>query len=146
MSKLIRWDPFERSLTLREAMRELFEDRFNWEGSFARSEIRPLALDVRETEEALIVEGSLPGMKPEDVDVSISGSVLTIKGESKEEKEEEKGSYLYRERRFGAFQRTITLPAEVDVEGAEAAFKDGVLTLTLPKAEESQAKRIEVKS
>lgn len=146
MSSLIRWDPFERGLSLREAMNQLFDESFMRGWPFAESDVRPLALDVRETDEALIVEGSLPGIKPEDVDISISGNVLTIKGESKQEKEEEKDKYHYRERRYGAYQRTIALPVEVDADTADASFKEGVLTLTLPKVEETKAKCIEVKA
>jgi HSP20 family protein len=146
MSNLIRWDPFERGLSLREAMNQLFDENFMQSWPFAESGVCPLALDVRETDGALVVEGSLPGIKPEDVDISISGNVLTIKGDSKQEKEEERGQYHFRERRYGAYQRAITLPAEVDTDAADASFKDGVLTLTLPKVEETKAKRIEVKA
>jgi HSP20 family protein len=93
------------------------------------------------------VETSLPGFDPDEVDISISENVLTIKGEKKhEEEKEEKGKYHYRERRYGAFQRTITLPAEVKAEAAEATFDKGELKLTMPKVEAAKAKRIEVKA
>ena len=91
-----------------------------------------------------MVECSLPGIEPEDLDVSISGNILTIKGETKQEKEEESGKYYYRERRYGAVQRTITLPVEVNTDKAEAHFEKGVLRLSLPKVEEAKSKRIDV--
>jgi HSP20 family protein len=146
MSDLIRWDPFERGLSLRDAMSQFFDENFMWDWPFTRGGVRPLALDVRETDEALVVEGSLPGIKPEEVDVSLSGNILTIKGEHKQEKEEEKGKYHFRERRYEAYRRTITLPMDVNADAADASFEDGVLTLTLPKVEETKAKRIEVKA
>jgi HSP20 family protein len=110
-------------------------------------EAQPLALDLYETDDNLVVETSLPGINPDDVDISIVGNTLTIKGETKHEAEKgEKGRYHYRERRYGAFQRSIILPTGVNTDAAEAVFKDGVLKLTLPKVEEAKPKRIEVKA
>jgi HSP20 family protein len=145
MSNLIRWDPFERSISIPQTINDLFDGNLLWGWPNDRNGVRSLALDMRETDEALVVEASLPGIKPEDVDISISGNALTIKGESKQEKEEEQEKYHYRERRYGIYQRTITLPVEVDADGADATFQDGVLKLTLPKMEETKAKHIEVK-
>jgi HSP20 family protein len=150
MSNLIRWDPFERGVSLRDAMNQLFDENlmenFTRVRPFAGNGARTLALDVRETDDELIVEGSLPGFEPEDVDISVAGNILTIKGEHEQEKEEERGRYHYRERRYGACHRTIALPTEVDTARSEASFKNGVLTLTLPKVEETKAKHIEVKA
>ena len=149
MSNLIRWDPHSRAVSLREAMNRMFEEGFmrpfdDW--LIPEGEISPLALDVSEMDEALVVEASLPGIRPEDVDISIVGSTLTIKGEAKhEEEKEEKGKYHYRERRYRSFQRTITLPAEVNTDKAEASIENGELKLVLPKVEETKSKRIEVK-
>jgi len=149
MSNLIRWDPHSRAVSLREAMNKMFEGSFmrpfdDW--LLTEGEMSPLALDVSETDEVLMVEASLPGIRPEDVDISIIGSTLTIKGEAKhEEEKEEKGKYHYRERRYRSFQRAITLPAEVNSDAAEAVLEDGELKLMLPKVEETKSKRIEVK-
>lgn len=149
MSNLIRWDPHSRAVSLREAMNRMFEESFmrpfdDW--LLAEGGIRSLALDVSETDEALVVEASLPGIRPEDVDISIVGNTLTIKGEVKhEEEKEEKGKYHYRERRYSSFQRAITLPAEVNADAAEAHLVNGELKLMLPKLEETKSKRIEVK-
>jgi HSP20 family protein len=127
----------------------MFEESFmrpldDW--LLTEGEIRPLALDVSETDEALVMEASLPGIRPEDVDISIVGRTLTIKGEVKhEEEKEEKGKYHYRERHYSSYQRAITLPAEVNADAAEALLENGELKLMLPKLEETKPKRIEVK-
>lgn len=149
MSNLIHWDPHSRVVSLRKAMNRRFEESFmrpfdDW--VLADGEMNHLALDVSETEDALLVEASLPGIHPEDVDISIVGNSLTIKGEAThEEEKEEKGKYHYHERRYRSFQRTITLPAEVKTDAAEATLENGELKLVLPKVEETKSKRIEVK-
>jgi HSP20 family protein len=103
-----------------------------------------LALDLIEQDDALIVKASVPGYKPEEIDISVVNDVLTIKGETKTEKKEEKPNFLMRERRFGMIHRTLRLPAAVEADKARAEFEHGVLTLTLPKAEAVKAKHIKV--
>jgi HSP20 family protein len=93
-----------------------------------------------------VVKAELPGVKPEEVDVSVVEDVLTIKGEHREEKEEKETSYLRRELSYGSFARSVRLPTSVDSNKAEAVFENGVLTLTLPKAEEVKPKQIKVKA
>lgn len=104
--------------------------------------------DVTETDEAVDVSVELPGMDEKDIDVSLSDDVLTIRGEKKAEREEKKKGYYLAERSYGSFYRSIPLPPGVDSEKAEARFKKGVLTVTLPKTPEAQAKvrKIEVKA
>jgi HSP20 family protein len=149
MADLIRWAPLRDMVSLRDAMDRLFEESFvhplsGW--PMLGREGQALALDVYETDEALVVEASLPGISPDDVDISVVGNTLTIKGEVRQEEvKEEKGKYHFRERRYGAFQRAIGLPVEVNADKAEATFENGVLRLTLPKVEEAKPKRIEVK-
>ena len=110
-------------------------------------EARTLALDMYETDDDLVVEASLPNIGPDDVDISIVGNSLTIKGETEhEEEKEEKGKYFFRERRYGAFQRTVSLPVEVNADEAEATFENGVLKLSLPNVEEAKPMRITVKA
>ena len=92
-----------------------------------------------------MVRAALPGVKPDEIDISVSDGVLTIKGEHKEERKEEKESYYHREIRYGAFSRSIQLPCRVDHERAEAEFENGVLTVSLPKAEEVRPKTIKVR-
>jgi HSP20 family protein len=104
------------------------------------------AFDVSETDEALIVKAELPGMEEKDIDISLSDGVLTIKGEKKQEKESESGHYHTVERRYGAFSRTMRLPAEVNAEQVDAAYKDGVLSVTMPKTEKAKPRKIEIRS
>jgi HSP20 family protein len=105
-----------------------------------------LAVDMYETDEAVIVKSAVPGLDSEDLDINITGDTLTIKGESREEEEIEEENYFCRERRYGAFSRSLTIPVSIVPDEAEAEIEDGVLTLTLPKAEEVKPKAIEVKS
>jgi HSP20 family protein len=117
----------------------------------ARDFAAMVPVEVSETEDAVEVKASLPGVKPEEVDVSIHNDVLTIKAEHKEERtegeekpEEGKRTFYRRELRYGAFHRQLALPASVDADKAEATFKDGLLTLRLPKAEADRPKQIKV--
>ena len=150
MADLIRRDPFREMVSLRDAMDRLFEESFvrpfgRW--PWSEGEGQTLALDMYETGDDLVVEASLPGIKPEDVDISIVGNTLSIKGEVKhEEEKEEEGKYHFRERRYGAFQRVVTLPSDVKVDAAEAVFEHGVLKLTLPKSEAVKPRKITIKS
>jgi len=105
-----------------------------------------LAVDVYETEDNVIVEAAMPGVKPEEIEVSLTGDVLTIKGETKAEKEVKEESYIRRERRYGSFCRSVSLPSGLEGDKAEAEFEHGVLKLTIPKAEEVKPKVIEVKT
>jgi HSP20 family protein len=103
-------------------------------------------LDVFETGDEIVVKASLPGVKPEDIDISVHGDVLTIKGESKAETEEKAQNWYRRERRYGAAVRQISLPGEVSADKAQATFEDGVLRLTLPKSESAKPKTIKVQA
>jgi HSP20 family protein len=129
-------------------MDRLFEESVVRPREWQATAERPttLALDVRESNDDITVKASLPGVKPENVDISITGGTLTVKGEMREEKEEKEGEYHVRERRYGAFRRSITLPTLVNAEKAEAEFEAGILNLTLPKAEEVKPKSIKIKA
>ena len=102
--------------------------------------------DVSETENEIIVKAEIPGMKVEDIDISLTDGLLTIKGERKMEKEDKQENYHRIERQFGSFSRSLHLGLKVEAEGIDAGYKDGVLTVTLPKAEEDKPKKIEVKN
>jgi HSP20 family protein len=143
-----RWEPFREMTSLRNAMDRLFEESFVRPSRWWLEEERQgtVALDMYQTDNDVVVKASLPGFKPEEVDISISGDTLTLKGEHKEEKETKEKDYFYQERRYGSFSRTVTIPVEVKSEKADATFEDGVLILTLPKAEEAKPKQIKVKS
>ncbi|RPI52235.1 MAG: Hsp20/alpha crystallin family protein [Chloroflexi bacterium] len=146
MSGIVRWEPFRELTSLRDAMDRMFEEGFwrppvpfgGWgEGS--------LALDMYETEDEVVVKTAIPGMKAEDLDVSVTGNTLTIRAETTQEEEVKRERYLRRERRQGTFARSVTLPSGLQADRAEADYTDGILTLTFPKAEEIKPKSIKVK-
>jgi HSP20 family protein len=105
-----------------------------------------LAVDMYETDDSVVVKTAIPGVKAEDISVSVTGDTLTIKAESNEEEEVKRENYLRRERRFGSYCRSVTLPGGLEADKADADYNDGILTLTLPKAEEVKPKSITVKS
>jgi HSP20 family protein len=146
MANIVRWEPFTDLVSLRDAMDRLFEESVIRPRNWLAPAFEGLAVDVYETEEDVVVKATVPGVKPEDIDISVTGDTLTIKGEFKEEEKVEKENYIRRERRQGSFSRSLTLPTSVDVEKANAEFEHGVLKLTLPKAEEVKPKTIEVKA
>jgi len=143
-----RWQPFSELMSLRQAMDRLFEDSFvrpsRLIGDFGETAMP--ALDIYQTPNEVVVKASLPGVKPEDVSIDITGETLTIKGESKAEQEVKKEDYLYQERRYGIFSRSVALPSGLKTDKAEAAMENGVLTLTIPKVEEAKPKRISIKA
>ena len=147
MANLVRWEPVRDLISLREAMDRLFEDSFvsPEAGRLAPSDAGSLALDMYETDDAVVVKSAIPGVKPEDIDISIIGDVLTIKGETKFEEEVKDENFVRREMRYGSFARTVSVPVSVVADKAEAEFDNGVLTLTLPKAEETKPKTIKIK-
>jgi HSP20 family protein len=100
---------------------------------------------VHETGDDMVVTASLPGLKAEDVNITITGQTLTIRGEFKADDKVKRDQYLYRERRYGSFHRQLQLPVRVQGDAATATFEDGVLTLTIPKAEEVKPRQVEVK-
>ena len=145
---LIRWEPWSDLMSLREVMDRLFEESFVRPrvGWVAPLGARTLAVDVYETDDEVILKTAVPGVKSEDIGVSITGDVLTIKGETKAEEKVEKANYIRQERRYGAFSRSLTLPSTVVADKATAEFENGVLILTFPKAEEVKPKTIKVKA
>ena len=148
MAHLVRWEPFRDLISLREAMDRLFEESFIRPrgGWLAPLGAGALAVDMYETDQDVVIKSSVPGVKAEDIDITITGDTLTIKGETKAEEKVEKANYVRQERRYGAFSRSVTLPTSIVAEKAKAEFENGVLTLTLPKAEEVKPKAIKVKA
>jgi len=142
------WDPFRTLLDIQREMNRLFNTTLTGrteEGIGLREGIWSPALDVYETENDIVVKAELPGMKPEDVDISVVGDTLTIKGEKKQEEEIKKENYYRLERSYGSFQRSLRLPVDVKPDKIKATYKDGVLKVTLPKSEEVKPKKIEIK-
>ena len=140
------WDPMTDVVAMSEAMDRFFDEDWGRRGIGLRrgDRVQLLPVDVYATPNELVIQASVPGVNPEDVDITIEGETLTIKGERKPPLENV--DYYIQERRFGPFGRTLTLNVPVNSEGAEAVFEKGILTLTIPKAEQVRPKVISVKS
>ena len=146
---ITRWDPWGEAMSLRDAMDSLLQESVVRPRSMGRAAgSMGLALDIEERGDDFVVTAPIPGIKPEDVEISVLGDTLRIHGERKEERREEgEGQrWLLREQRYGAFERMLTLPSSVKPDQASAEFQDGILTITLPKAEEAKEKRIPVRA
>lgn len=144
MTNLTRWDPFS---DMRITMDRLFDEGFSrpWRVIPRSSEPETtFPVEVSESDEALEVKASLPGVKPAEVEVTIANGVLTIKAAHEEKTEEKKKDYYRREIRYGSFHRALSLPVSIDADKAEARFDNGILLLTLPKAEALRPRRIKV--
>jgi HSP20 family protein len=140
-----RPSPFGELLTLRQAMDRLFDDTmFRPFNGVAGTEYSRVPLDVRTTPDALLVEASLPGVKPEDVDITVENGTLTIKAEESAERSSEEGGWLVREISRGSVMRTVTLPSGLEADKAEATFEHGVLRLRIPKAEQVKPRQIRI--
>lgn len=149
MTTLVRWEPFLKDFSnLTERFNRMFEGR-GWEDVD-----RPLVnqfgawyppVDIQDRGGEILIEAELPGMKKEDIDIRIENNVLTLQGQRKREHEAKEEGYFRSERVYGGFSRSFTLPSTVAVNKITASYKDGVLTVSLPKAEEAKPRQIEVK-
>jgi HSP20 family protein len=146
MTIVRRPSPFGELMTLRSAMDRLFEDSFvrprQWVGSVFEGSSLPL--DVHTTADELVVKAALPGVKPDEVDITVEGGTLTISGEIREDRADDGAGYLIQEIRRGAFTRSIALPEGVEPDKAIATFENGVLTLRIPKAEQVKPRQIRI--
>jgi HSP20 family protein len=133
-------------MTLREAMDRLFDDAFTRPLSVRDGGWSTPAIDMYQTDNDVVVKAALPGYKADDVQINVTGEVLTIRGEMKHDEEQKEKSWHIREHRWGSFERSISLPTDVVSEKAQADFDNGILTITLPKAEEVKPKTITVKA
>lgn len=147
MTLMRRPSPFSELLTLRQAMDRLFDDTvfrpftaYGGNGDFSR-----LPLDVRTTADALLVEAELPGMKPDDVEITVENGTLTIRAEDRTERSEEQGDWVVREISHGSVMRAVTLPSGLEADKAEATFEHGVLKLRIPKAEQVKPRQIQIR-
>ncbi len=138
--------PFDFEQTRREMdrLRDSFFERRARRRADEEGEWLP-SLDVAETKNDIVVKAEVPGMNPEDIDISLSNGVLTIKGEKKQEREEKEENYHLVERSYGSFTRSIQLPGEVRNDKINASYRNGVLKVTLPKSEEAKKKEIKIK-
>ncbi len=153
MTNLTRWEPTREMMTLREAMDRLFDDAFTRPFSLIReggSTWSAPAIDMYQTDNEVVVKAALPGIKADEVQINVTGDttapVVTIKGETKQKEEKKDKAWHIREHRWGAFERSVTLPTGVISDRAKADFDNGILTITLPKAEEARPKTITVKT
>jgi HSP20 family protein len=145
---LMEWRPFREVSRLRREMDRLWDDYFGP----GRQAFKPMemefapAVDVKETADKVVIKAEVPGIDAKDINISITGDVLTIKGEKKSEREEKEENYHVVERSYGSFSRSLVLPAAVEVDKIEAGYDKGVLTVTCPKKEEVKPKAIEIKT
>jgi HSP20 family protein len=144
MRALVRWDPFHEMSAMRRVMDRLFDETWTPTIWHAREHVIPV--DLYETDESVVARAALPGVSAEDVDISVSDDLLTIKGETRHEEKDEREHFLRRELSYGAFSRTLPLPASVDADKATAEYEGGVLTITLPKVEGSRTKTIKIRA
>jgi HSP20 family protein len=146
------WRPFSELSRIEREAERMFGDYFrrpfwgvSWPERFREIGFREPAIEVYEEKDDVVVKAEIPGMKKENLEINISGTLLTIKGEKKQEEEVKKKGYYYSERSYGSFMRTIDLPKEVQIDKAYANFKDGVLEVRLPKTEEAKRKEVKIK-
>lgn len=141
--KIVRWNPYINRMRYFNEFERALENKMDWPRW--QSENLGLAVDVSENEDGYVVKASMPGINPDDAEITFEDNVLTIKGEVAEEDEKEEENYRIRERRTGSFGRSIRFPVDVDAEAVDATYTNGVLTLNVPKVEEVKPKRIAVK-
>ena len=143
-----RWDPMRDVVSLRDAVNSLIQESILRPGAdLIRPGVERVAgvpVDVAETENEFILKASLPGVRPEDVQITAHGDTVVLRGDVKPEEEKKGVTWHVRERRHGSFQRSFTLTAPIDADGARATFENGVLTLTLPKAEAAKPRHIKI--
>jgi HSP20 family protein len=142
---LVRWNPWGELNTLHDQMDQLFQQVFG--EPLARNDggdTVTLPVDVRQTDTSYVLEASVPGFRPEDVEVTFDNGVLTIRGERRDDTEQKEGGYVRRERRLASVFRQVSLPSEVEPDRITAGFEHGVLTVTVPRVPRAQPKRIPV--
>ena len=148
MMAIVRWDPFRDVVTLQDRMNRMFDQALSRtraydEEGLTASTWAP-AVDIFETAENIVMKAELPGVSRENIDIQVRDNTLTLKGERKFEREVKDENYLRIERSYGAFQRAFSLPTVIQQDKIEAVFKDGVLEVMLPKAEEAKPKQVKV--
>jgi len=143
MTMLMRYDRFDPFREMRRMMEQIERELLPFEGDV---EVSPLALDISSDDKNLIVRTAVPGIKEEDINISVHDGVLTVSAESHFERDEQKENWHRRELRYGKFSRAVRLPEDVDFEKAEAELENGMLTIKLPKSEPTPVQKIAVKA
>jgi HSP20 family protein len=146
MTTIVRWNPFREMAAMQSALDRMFEDTWRTAWPTWNNATNPLSFDVYETDKDYTAVVSLPGIAADKINVRLEEGVLTVSGEVPQFELPENARYLLQERPFGQFSRSFRLPQAIDSEHVEAAYENGVLTLTLPKAPEAQPKFIPVKA
>ena len=143
---IVRWEPFRDLVTAQRDLDRLFRDAFSSQLGETELSTRSWAppVDIYETEDAIVLKAELPGVDPKDVDVRVEDNTLYLKGERKFEKEVKEQNYHRVERSYGSFARSFSLPNSISTDKVKAEFKDGMLTLTMPKREEAKPKTIKI--
>lgn len=141
---IVRWDPFRELVELRDEIGRWFEGTLDRERRERKTAAWAPDVDIKETDKEILVRADLPGMRQEDIDVSIDENQLVIKGERKMEKEEKEKDYVRVERSYGSFYRSFSLGTPIKEDQVKATYKDGVLEVVLPKAEVKKAKKIQI--
>ena len=143
---IVRWEPYRDLVTAQRDFDRLFRDAFSSQRGETELSTRSWAppVDIYETEDAIVLKAELPGVDPKDVDVRVEDNTLFLKGERKFEKEVKEQNYHRVERSYGSFARSFSLPNSISTDKVTAEFKDGLLTLTMPKREEAKPKTIKI--
>jgi HSP20 family protein len=141
-----RWDPFRDLMSIQSELNQLFGRTFSGEGERVRGADWVPPLDAHETTDRFVITVELPGLGPEDVDISVEDNVLTLTGGRRFYADRSEDEFHRIERRYGTFARSLTLPATADANAIEASFDAGVLTITVPKREEAKPRKIQVKA
>ncbi|MHB1346722.1 MAG: Hsp20/alpha crystallin family protein [Candidatus Humimicrobiaceae bacterium] len=141
---IVRWDPFREIVQMRDEIGRWFDDSTVKGNEGKRLAVWSPEVDIKETEKDVIVKADLPGIKMEDIDVSVDDNQLVIKGERKFEKEERDKDYVRVERSYGSFYRSFDVGVPIKADNVKASYTDGVLEITIPKAEVKKPKKVEV--
>ncbi len=139
---ILKWDPFRELQSLQEKIDRVFEDSLR--SRETPSGIWAPAVDIYETDNAIILEAELPGVNEKDIDVKVEDNILTVKGERKIENERKEENYYRMERYYGTFQRSFTLPSNIETNKIKADYKKGILKVEMPKKEQAKPKQIKI--
>ena len=142
---MTRWTPFTRNLATRDPLVRFMEDFFNGEATQELSNRAwSPAVDIRETDDSYLVHAELPGLTKDDIQITLENNILKLTGERRFEKDVNEEQFHRIERAYGTFTRAFSMPSRVNGEAVKAAFKDGVLTITVPKVEEAKPRKIDI--
>ncbi len=145
MTIIRRWEPAREVMTLRDAMDQLFNDAFTSSSGVRTVASAPL-VDMYQTDDDIVVKATVPGFSKDDVDITLTDDILSLRGNIEEKEDDETKSYSIREHRYASFERSLRLPVDVEIKKVEALFENGILTITLPKAEAVKPKSIMIKA